>query len=116
PEVFHRRSDSWSGEGMMASSQSSDWPVPLQVIGSALRDWWDDWVNLVVINLLLWLAAVTIVLGPPAIFGLYYVTKHLARGQSRGPRTLLEGARRYFWQSWRWMALNLVVAVVIGVN
>lgn len=94
----------------------SDWPVPLQVIGWSLRDWWDDWVNMVVLNLLLWLGWLTIVLGPPATFGLYYVTKHLARGRAMGPRTLFEGGRRYFWQSWIWLLLNLVVMLVIGAN
>jgi len=101
---------------MMASSELSGRSVPLQVIGSSLRDWWDDWINLVIINLLLCVAWATIVLGPPATFGLYYVTRHLARGQSMGSRTMFEGGRRYFWQSWLWMALNLVVALVIGVN
>lgn len=94
----------------------SDRPVSLQVIGWSLRDWWDDWVNMVVLNLLLALGWLTIVLGPPATFGLYYVTKHLARGKSMGPRTLFEGARRYFWKSWIWMLLNLVVALVVGAN
>lgn len=94
----------------------SDWPVPIQVIGRSLTDWWDDWVNMVVVNLLLCLGWLTIVLGPPATFGLYYVTKYLARGQSLGPRALLEGGRRYFWQSWIWFLMNLVVALVIGAN
>lgn len=91
-------------------------PVSLQVIGWSLRDWWDDWVNMVVVNLLWWLGWLTLVLGPPATFGLYYVTNHLARGQSLGPRGLFEGGRRYFLQSWVWLLLNLAVATVIGVN
>jgi uncharacterized membrane protein YesL len=94
----------------------SEWPVPLQVVGRSLRDWWDDWVNMVVVNLLVALAWLTIVLGPPATFGLYYVTNHLARGQSLGPRGLFEGGRRYFLQSWLWFLLNLAVALIIGVN
>jgi uncharacterized membrane protein YesL len=71
---------------------------------------------MVVLNLLLALAWLTIVLGPPATFGLYYVTNHLARGQSLGPRGLLEGGRRYFLQSWQWFLMNLAVALIIGVN
>jgi uncharacterized membrane protein YesL len=91
-------------------------PVPLQVVGRALRDWWDDWVNLAVINLLLALAWLTILLGPPATFGLYYVTNHLAHGQSLGPPGLIAGGRRYFLASWRWMLLNLAVGVLLSVN
>lgn len=92
------------------------WPVPLQVIGQALRDWWDDWVNMAVINFIWLLCWVTIVLGPPATFGLYYVTNQLAHGRSLGPRGLLEGGRRYFLKSWLWMLLNLVAAAVLAAN
>jgi len=94
----------------------SESPVPLQVIGQAFRDWWDDWVNMIVLNLLWWLAWLTIVLGPPATFGLYYVTNNLAHGKSLGPRGLLEGGRLYFLQSWVWLLLNLMVFLVIGAN
>lgn len=94
----------------------SEWPVPFKVVGQALRDWWDDWPIMVVVNLLFALAWLTIVLGPPATFGLYYVTHHLARGQSLGPRGLIEGGRRYFLQSWLWFLLNLIVAAVLGAN
>lgn len=91
-------------------------PVPLQVVGQALRDWWDDWVNMAVIGLIWLLCWVTIVLGPPATFGLYYVTNQLAHGRSLGLRGLLEGGRRYFLKSWLWMLLNLVAAVVLAAN
>jgi uncharacterized membrane protein YesL len=92
------------------------WPVPLQVIGQALRDWWDDWFNMAVISLVWLLCWVTVVLGPPATFGVYYVTNQLARGRSLGLRGLLEGGRRYFLKSWLWMLLNLVAAAVMVSN
>jgi hypothetical protein len=91
-------------------------PVPIQVIGRALRDWWDDWVNMAIINLLLAFCWLTIILGPPATFGMYYVTNCLAHGQSVGPRGLLEGGRRYFMTSWRWALLNLALGVITGVS
>lgn len=92
------------------------WPVHLRVIGQSATDWWDDLVNLVVINLI-WLACwFTIVLGPPATLGMYHIANRLAHGESLGPRGLLEGGRRYFWQSWLWMLLNLAVAAVVLLN
>ena len=91
-------------------------PIPLKVAALALSDWWDDWINMALINLVWLLCWVTIVLGPPATFGLYYVTNQLAHGQSLGLRGLLEGARRYLRKSWLWMLLNLLVAAVVGAN
>lgn len=91
-------------------------PVPLRVVVQALSDWWDDWVSMALISLLWLLSWVTIVLGPPATFGLYYVTNQLIRGRSLGVRGFLEGVRRYLLKSWLWMLLNLVVAVVSVVN
>ncbi len=91
-------------------------PVPLQVAARALSDWWDDWINMALISLVWVLCWVTIVLGPPATFGVYYVTHQLAHGRSLGLRGLLEGGRQYLLKSWLWMLLNLVVAVVLPIN
>jgi uncharacterized membrane protein YesL len=91
-------------------------PVPLQVVVQALRDWWDDWINMAIIGLIWCVCWFTVVLGPPATFGLYYVTNQLAHGRSLGIRGFLEGGRHYFLKSWLWMLLNLVVAVVSVVN
>jgi uncharacterized membrane protein YesL len=91
-------------------------PVPIQVVVQALRDWWDDWVNMVVINLVWMLCWLTVVLGPPATFGIYYVTNQLAHGQSLGLRGMIEGSKRYFFHSWLWMLLNLAVGLLVVVN
>ena len=92
------------------------WPVPLQVIVQALSDWWDDWVQMVLINLVWILCWLTVMLGPPATFGIYYVANRLVHGESLGLSGLLEGGRRYFLRAWLWMLLNLVVTAVVGVN
>jgi uncharacterized membrane protein YesL len=91
-------------------------PVPLQVIAQALRDWWDDWVSMLLISLAWLLGCLTIALGPPATFGIYYVTNQLAHGQSLGLRGMIEGGKRYFFQSWLWMLLNLAVGFLLTVN
>ena len=63
-------------------------PVPLQVIAQALRDWWDDWIGQVV-NALVWIfCCMTIVLGPPATLGLYYVANRLAHVPVKGLRAV----------------------------
>ena len=91
-------------------------PVPLQVVAQALSDWWDEWFNMALISLAWLLCWVTIVLGPPATFGIYYVTNQLTHGRSLGLRGLLEGGRRYFLKSWLWMLLNLLVLAVVVSN
>ena len=40
-------------------------PAPIQVTAQALTDWWDDWVNLVIVNLAWILCWLTVLLGPP---------------------------------------------------
>jgi len=65
-------------------------PVSLRVVMQAFSDWWDDWVNMVVINLVWALCWLTIVLGPPATFGLYHVTNRLVEGQAVELRGMLE--------------------------
>lgn len=91
-------------------------PASLGVITKSIRDWWDDWLFLLVLNLVGMLCWVTIILGPPATFGLYYFNNYLADGQYIGFKGFIEGGRRYFFHSWLWMLGNLVVAAIIGVN
>ena len=91
-------------------------PASLRVLGLAARDWYDDWVNQFVLNLLVALAWITIVLGPPMLFGLYAVAHELAQGRTRGPGELFRAAKQYLGMSWRWALVELLVGVVIAVN
>lgn len=88
----------------------------LGVIRLGLRDWWDAWVNLEVVTLAWLLSWFTIVLGPPATFGLYYVANQLAHGPSLGLGGLWIGIKRYFALSWLWMVLNVIVGGILGAN
>jgi uncharacterized membrane protein YesL len=90
--------------------------LALQVAGRAVRDWWDDWVNLAVVNLAWGLAWLTVILGPPATLGLFYVANELAHGRSVGLRGLVEGGRRFFLAGWGWFLLNLVVGALLAAN
>jgi hypothetical protein len=91
-------------------------PAHIEVIVDACRNWWDAWVELVLINLIWVFSWFTVILGPPATFGMYHVTNRLAHGEALGVPGLVEGARRYFLQSWRWFVLNLVVLGLAGTN
>lgn len=91
-------------------------PASLRVIWRALGTWWDDWIQLVVVNLVWAALCLTVVLAPPATFGLYAVTHALRQGRSRGVGPLLEGVRRYFWISWAWALLNLAAGTLLWVS
>ncbi len=95
---------------------SSRWPASLRVLWQASKDWIGDWFNQFILNFLVTLAWVTILLGPPALFGLYHTAFTWTQGQASSPSDLFRAARRYAWTSWIWAGINLLAAIVYGVN
>lgn len=91
-------------------------PAPFQVILQSLRDWWDEWLNMLVIGVVWFVCLLTVLLGPPAILGLYHVTHALAHGESLGVSGLIAGGRRYFLKGWLWALVNLVAAILLFAN
>jgi uncharacterized membrane protein YesL len=91
-------------------------PAPFRVIGRSIVDWWDGWLDMVVTIIVWFLAQLTVVFGPPATFGLYYVVHNMVNGQAYGARGLVEGARLYFGKAWIWGILTLLAAITIYVN
>lgn len=89
-------------------------PASLRVIGRSVVDWWDSWMDMVLVSIVWFLAQITIVFGPPATFGYYYVVHDMMNGQSVGLRGMIEGARLYFGKAWQWGAVNLLVLFVTG--
>lgn len=90
--------------------------TPGRVFRDALRDWWDDWITMIAISVLWLLSWITLIGGPPATLGIYYVTHSLAYGQALGIRGFVRGARRHAGVAWRWVLANLIVAVVVVTN
>jgi uncharacterized membrane protein YesL len=83
-------------------------PAPLRVILEALADWWGAWVQMAIAGLIVLLCWLTLLLGPPATFGLYHWTYQLAHGRNPGLGGWVEGGRRYLLKSWLWFVLNLI--------
>jgi len=90
-------------------------PLP-RVIFQAVGDWWGAWHTMILLTVLLILCWLTIVLGPPSLFAVYYVTNQLTRGENWGFGEFKTGVRLYFWKSWRWMLLNIVVVGLLSFN
>lgn len=91
-------------------------PASLRVIGRSIVDWWDGWLDMVLVTVVWFLAQLTIILGPPATFGAYYVVYNMMNGEALGVRGLIEGAKLYFGKSLLWGLLNLVAFATIWIN
>lgn len=91
-------------------------PMVLRVIGRAFRDWWDGWLDMVMMSAVWFFAQLTIVLGPVATFGVYYSLHSGINGQSLGARGVIEGGRKYFWKALLWGVINLLAVVIFWVN
>ncbi len=89
---------------------------PFVVIWKSIVGWWDNLIILVLITIA-WLACwFTIILGPPATFGLFYAIHELVEENTTSFRTAFDGARRYFLISWGWMLANILVAGLLFLN
>lgn len=86
------------------------------MIGRSVVDWWDGWLDVIMITVVWFIAQITIVLGPPATFGVYYVAYNMVNGQATGVRGLIEGARKHFGKAWLWGILNIASMITIYIN
>ncbi|MEM7117941.1 MAG: hypothetical protein AAF614_36255 [Chloroflexota bacterium] len=82
---------------------------PFVVIREATLNWWYDWVNQILFNILWALCWVTVILGPPATLALVAASTELVEGKTVSPRELYDFGKQYFVPSWIWMAVNLAV-------
>lgn len=89
---------------------------PFVVIWRAIVGWWENLILLTVLSLAWLLCWFTVVLGPPATFGLYCALDELARENTTTFRTALDGARRHFLPSWLWMFANLLAGALLALN
>jgi hypothetical protein len=84
-------------------------PALLRTIFQTVMNWWDDLLMQAVMSLIWSVSWFTVVLGPPVTFGIYYVQSQYIEGENLGLRGMVDGARRYFFTSWKWMLTNLLV-------
>ncbi len=82
----------------------------------ALQNAWDALLSLVAINLL-WLI-LTLLIFPafPAYAGLNFATNKIANGEPAGVKNFFDGFKKYFWVSWRFGLINIVVYSLIALN
>ncbi len=87
---------------------------------SALRDRFADVylgsIPFFTLNVLWVIVSLPIVTIIPATAALFYATNRMAHGDNVGASTFIKGLRQWFWRSYLWGGLNLLVIVVLGVN
>ncbi len=86
------------------------------VIWDALKLWWKDWANQVLVALVAILLSLTIVLYPLVIFGIYEQALDLTHGIRTGIIGFWKGFKSYWRKSLPWGLLNLVIIVVLSFN
>lgn len=75
-----------------------------------------DILNIIIVNVLWVLLSLPIITAPGAMAGLFYTTNRLAKNESISARTFFDGFRKYFWASWRWTLMNMIVFLAIYMN
>lgn len=93
------------------------WLASWRTIGRGVVEWWDAWLDFEVITLVWFFAQLTVVLGPPATFGVYYVANVMAReGEALGVKGMIQGARMYFGKALLWGLINWLALILGAVN
>ena len=73
-------------------------------------------IPLIILNVIWFVVSLPIITLIPATGALFYATNQLAHIQSADWRTFFDGFRRYFWQSWGWGLLTVLLVLVIYSN
>lgn len=72
--------------------------------------------DFIVLNVIWFVVSIPIITAFPALMGLVYTTNRLAHDKTINWRLFFEGFRTYFWLSFRWGLLNLIVVIVLFSN
>ncbi|MBI4929068.1 MAG: hypothetical protein HY835_14970 [Anaerolineae bacterium] len=92
-------------------------PAFLRVFWRSAIDWYDSWLDWLLIGVVWLLAQMTVILGPAASFGVYYVANVMVReGQSLGLKGAFAGAKKYFGVALLWGVINWAVVLLTAVN
>ena len=86
------------------------------VIVNAIKLWWSDWGNQVVVSLVAILLSLTIFLFPAVIFGIYQESLDLTPRERSGLMGFWKGFKQYLLKSLVWGGINLLVIFVLVTN
>ena len=96
--------------------KTKDITVAFHLCGQTLRLWWGDWVNSVLVSLVMILTSLTVILAGPALMGVCAVAADLADGVRTGIAGWWVGFKRYFWQGLIWGCVNMGLLFIFAVG
>lgn len=83
---------------------------------TGLKEIFHNMFELFLFNVMWFLFTILVITAPPATAALFYTTNELAHNRSATWRTFFSGMKLYFWSSWKWGILNIIVAVLFFSN
>lgn len=86
----------------------------LITIGDAIKLWWADWSNQLVVSLAAILLSLTVVLYPVALFGVYYQALDLTHDQRTGLGGFWIGFKKYLKPALLWGLVNTLGVAVFS--
>ena len=88
----------------------------IRYLGQAFISVYYDITQLILVNILWVLMTLPVITAPGALAGLFYAMNKLAKNEPVQRQTFFEGFQKYFWLSWRWALLNMIVLYVAYLN
>jgi uncharacterized membrane protein YesL len=87
-----------------------------RVFWEALKDFWDELLLLVLMNVVTVLLVIPVVTLPPALAGLWNVANRVAQGKVISWSDYFAGFRLYFWKAWGLALLNILMFIIVSAN
>lgn len=86
------------------------------IVGRALRLWWNDFMLMMLFNIVWFAFQIPIVTGPSATAAMYVIARRFVDGELTTPRHGWEAVRQVAVPGLRWGAINLVVVLAVVGN
>jgi uncharacterized membrane protein YesL len=89
---------------------------PFRLIWNALKTWWEGWLSLLLFGLVWVLCWATLVLGPPATFGLFFAVRTWMVEKETRWDQYYQMSKKHLLNSWAWFLANLIILFLVYAN
>jgi len=91
-------------------------PSPFIIFWRALKLWWGEIYNLLIVSLLWTLGTLLVITAPPAAAALHALARRAVQGESVGWAEFFPQFGRYFWPSWGLALCDTLILMIIAAN